>query len=369
MNKIFTLLSLWALSTLTAFSQLTDETISINGVSRTYKLYVPVGFNAQTESPDMIIIMHGLGGTNADMVAAGFNNIADTARVIAVYPQALNNSFGMAAWNNGTLLGSTADDIGFMHELINRGLTDFNVNPARVYASGFSMGSIMSHHMACSMNQRIAAIGAMSGTMATSDISSCVPMYKTPVIHLHGTADGTVPYSGSALPSLSLVSQTMDFWKGVHGCASTADSTRLPDTGTDTITVDRFVYDNCNPTGSLELWRFNGAGHVYLYKPVNDIEEMIEVWWFLSRWSHPNPSTLDVAEASENLFRISPNPSNGILKITSNFEGAVQLYDLNGSLVSEARISQGVTELDFSSVKKGIYLIQVGTKTSKLVLN
>ncbi|WP_343605882.1 PHB depolymerase family esterase [Fluviicola sp.] len=369
MNKIFTLLSLWALGTVPVFSQLTNETISINGVSRSYKLYVPAGFNAQTESPDMIIIMHGLGGTNADMVAAGFNNIADTARVITVYPQALNNSFGMAAWNNGTLLGSTADDIGFMHALINRGLTDFNVNPARVYASGFSMGSIMSHHMACSMNNRIAAIGAMSGTMATSDISSCVPAYKTPVIHLHGTADGTVPYSGTALPSLSLVSQTMDFWKGVHGCAATADSTRLPDTGTDTITVDRFVYDNCNPVGSLELWRFNGAGHVYLYKPVNDIEEMIEVWWFLSRWSHPNPSTLDVAEASENLFQISPNPSNGILKITSNFAGEVQLVDLNGSLVSEQRISQGVTELDFSSVKKGIYLIRVGTKTTKMVLN
>ncbi|MDR0801822.1 T9SS type A sorting domain-containing protein [Fluviicola sp.] len=369
MNKIFTLLSLWGLSIATVFGQLTDETVTINGVSRSYKLYIPAGFNPQTESPDMIIIMHGLGGTNSDMVAAGFNNIADTARVIAVYPQALNNSFGMSAWNNGTLLGSTADDLGFMHALINRGLTDFNVNPARVYAAGFSMGSIMSHHMACAMNQRIAAIGAMSGTMATSDISSCVPAYKTPVIHLHGTADGTVPYNGTALPSLSLVPQTIDFWRGVHGCAATADSTRLPDTGTDTITIDRFVYDNCDLAGSLELWRFNGAGHVYLYKPVSDIDEMIEVWKFLSKWNHPNPSTLDVAEASEQLFQISPNPSNGMLKVTSNFAGAVQLVDLNGALVFEERISQGVTELNFNSVKKGIYLIRIGAKTSKIVLN
>lgn len=369
MNKIVTLLSFLALSTAAVFGQLTNETIVINGVSRSYKLYVPVGFNPQTESPDMIIIMHGLGGTNADMVGAGFNNIADTARVIAVYPQALNNSYGMSAWNNGTLLGSSADDLGLMHALINRGLTDFNVNPARVYAAGFSMGSIMSHHMACAMNQRIAAIGAMSGTMPTSDISSCVPMYQTPVIHLHGTADGTVPYNGNALPSLSLVPQTIDFWRGVHGCAATADSTRIPHTGTDTITIDRFVYNNCNPLGSLELWRFNGAGHVYLYKPVSDIDEMIEVWKFLSRWNHPHPSTLDVAEASEQLFRISPNPSNGVLKVTSNFAGAVQLVDLNGALISEEHISQGMTELDFSSVKKGIYLIRIGEKTSKIVLN
>ena len=87
MKKIFTL-PVFVFVVFTAFTQLTDETISINGVSRSYKLYIPTGFNVQTENPDMIIIMHGLGGTNSDMLGAGFNFIADTARVIAVYPQA-----------------------------------------------------------------------------------------------------------------------------------------------------------------------------------------------------------------------------------------------------------------------------------------
>ncbi len=368
MNKIFTL-PIFLFSVFAAFAQLTNETISINGVTRSYKLYIPSGFNSLTESPDMIIIMHGLGGTNTDMVGAGFNYIADTARVIAVYPQALNNSFGMAAWNNGTILGSTADDLGFMHELINKGLSDFNVNPARVYATGFSMGSIMSHHMACAMNQRIAAIGAMSGTMPTSDISSCVPTYKTPVIHLHGTADGTVPYSGAALPSLSLVPQTIAFWQGVHGCDATADSTRLPDTGTDTITIDRFVYDNCNPVQSLEHWRFNNADHVYLYKPVNDINEMIEVWLFLRKWNHSNPSTLGLENQDLLALTISPNPSNGLIQINGNYTGIVQVIDLKGGIVYEQQIQTGSSQLDLSALNKGVYLIQIGSKTSKLVLN
>lgn len=368
MNKIFTLLLLF-IGASASFGQLTNETITINGVSRAYKLYVPTGFNASSESPDMIIIMHGLGGTNSDMVGAGFNAVADTARVIVVYPQALNNSFGMAAWNNGTLLGSTADDLGFMHALIDKGLTDFNVNPARVYASGFSMGSIMSHHMACAMNQRIAAIGAMAGTMPTSDINTCAPAYKTPVIHLHGTADGTVPYDGTALPSLSLVPQTIAFWRGVHGCDASADSTRLPDTGMDTITIDRFVYDNCSPAASLEHWRFNGAGHVYLYKPANDIDEMIEVWLFLRKWNHSNPSTLSLENHQLIDFSISPNPANDIVKITAENAGMLRIMDLNGSVVREQQIQAGTTELDLSAVKKGIYLVQLGAKTSKIVLN
>lgn len=368
MKKIFTL-PVFVFSVFAALAQLTDETISINGVTRSYKLYIPAGFNAQTESPDMIIIMHGLGGTNSDMVGAGFNFIADTARVITVYPQALNNSWGMSAWNNGTMLGSTADDLGLMNALIDKGLSDYHVNPARVYATGFSMGSIMSHHMACTMNNRIAAIGAMSGTMPTSDISSCVPAYKTPVIHLHGTADGTVPYDGSALPSLSLVPQTIAFWRGVHGCDATADSTRLPDTGTDTITIDRFVYDNCNPVGSLELWRFNGADHVYLYKPVNDITEIIEVWLFLRKWNHSNPTSLGLEDKDLSTFKVSPNPSNGLVEVSSKDAGMIQLIDLKGTVVFEQQIQAGTSELDLNAVNQGVYLVRMGTMTFKLVLN
>lgn len=368
MKKIFTL-PVFVFSVFAVFAQLTDETISINGVTRSYKLYIPAGFNAQTENPDMIIIMHGLGGTNADMVGAGFNFIADTARVIAVYPQALNNSWGMAAWNNGTMLGSTADDLGFMNELINKGLNDYNVNPARVYATGFSMGSIMSHHMACAMNNRIAAIGAMAGTMPTSDISSCVPVYKTPVIHLHGTADGTVPYDGSALPSLSLVPQTIDFWRGVHGCDASADSTRLPDTATDAITIDRFVYDNCNPAASLELWRFNGADHVYLYQPVNDITEMIEVWLFLRKWSHSNPTTLGLENKELSAVKISPNPSTGLVHITTEYSGKIQVVDLKGTVVFEQQTQPGGSVLNLDALNKGVYILQLGEQTFKVVLD
>lgn len=368
MKKIFTL-PVFVFSVFAALSQLTNETISINGVTRSYKLYIPSGFNAQAESPDMIIILHGLGGTNSDMVGAGFNYIADTARVITVYPQALNNSWGMAAWNNGTMLGSTADDLSFMNALIDKGLNDYHVNPARVYATGFSMGSIMSHHMACAMNNRIAAIGAMAGTMPTSDINSCVPAYKTPVIHLHGTADGTVPYDGTALPSLSLVPQTINFWRGVHGCDATADSTRLPDTGTDTITIDRFVYDNCNPVGSLELWRFNGADHVYLYQPVNDITEMIEVWLFLRKWNHSNPTTLGLENKELSAVKISPNPSNGLVRITSEYTGKIHLADLKGTVVFEQEILAGTSELDLSAVNKGVYILQLGEQTFKVILD
>lgn len=368
MKRILTL-PIFLLHVCITFAQLTDQTVVINGVTRNYKLYVPAGFDAQTESPSMVLIMHGLGSNSADMVSAGFNYIADTARVIVVYPQGVNNSYGQTAWNNGTLLSSTADDLGFLHALIDMGESQYNVNPARVYATGFSMGSIMSHHIACHMNERIAAIGAMSGTMSTSDINTCVPSYKTPVIHLHGTADGTVPYSGSALPSLSLVSQTIDFWRGVHGCLTSSDSTRLPDNANDNITIDRFVYQGCNPTASLELYRFNGAGHQYLYQPVNDITEMIDVWRFLRQWQHSNPSTAGVNTHKNEEIQLYPNPSNGKVILKSNTEARYDFMDLSGHVIVSGLLHAGENQLDFEQIESGLYILQIGNRQQKLILN
>lgn len=357
--KHFTLL---LLLTIPFFStaQLTNETITIGGQTRSYQLYVPVGFNATTETPRMLFILHGLGGTSSNMVAAGFNYVADTARVIVVYPQGALNSFGQASWNNGTGLSSSVDDISFFNALMDRGLTDFNVNPAKVFVTGFSMGSIMSHHLACALNNRIAAIGTMAGTMSTSDISSCNPTYKTPVIHLHGTADGTVPYDGTALPTLSLVAETMNFWRNVHNCDATADSTRLPDVASDNITVDRFVYDNCNPVGSVELWRLNNADHIYLYQPVNDITEMLEVWKFFNKWQHSSPSTLSISKKEYEEFAIYPNPTNEFITIESKFESMnYSILNTQGQNVLSGKISGKSIQLNCSDLKPGIYFVNV----------
>ncbi len=366
MKHFITVLAL--LTTIFSTAQISDQTIQVGAVTRSYKLYVPIGFNPATETPRMVFILHGIGGNPAQMVSAGFNFIADTARVIVVYPQGVTNSFGQTSWNNGTGLSSTADDITFFNLLINKGLTDFNVNPAKVFVTGFSMGSIMSHHLACALNNRIAAVGTMAGTMATSDISTCNPAYKTPVIHLHGTADGTVPYAGSALPTLSLVAETMSFWKTQHGCASTADSTRLPDIAADGITVDRFVYDNCTTPGALELWRFNGADHIYLYQPLNDITELLEVWRFFNKWQHPNPSTLTINEGSEKMkFSISPNPSAGSFQITTEIEQEVTLFTIQGQKINDFKLEAGMNAFNLQ-IEKGSYLLRTNSGVQTLII-
>ncbi|MBL1279713.1 MAG: T9SS type A sorting domain-containing protein [Fluviicola sp.] len=365
MKSIATLLFLFF--ALNSNAQQTNETILVGAVTRNYIQYLPTGFNSATESLPLIIVLHGLGGTNAQMALAGFNQISDTARFISLYPQGLLNSFSQASWKNGlTGAESLADDIGLFNALIDEMISTHNIDATKVYFTGFSMGSIMSYHMACNMNDRITAIGCMAGTMTNSDLVTCVPTYKTPVIHLHGTADATVPYDGTPVTGLSLVQPTVDFWRNEHTCSSVADSTRLPDTAADGITVDRFVYQNCTPLNSVELWRFNGAGHVYLYQPAYDITESIEIWRFFRQWSK---GTVGLAENKGVDFVISPNPSNGHFTIQSEKKSDFNIYTATGKKVQSGVLNLGNTPIDLSELEAGIYIVRIGNYSRKVLLH
>lgn len=349
-------------------AQLTQHSMTVGSVTRNYYKYLPVNYQASENLP-VVFILHGLGGNAQQMTLAGFAQIADTARVIAIYPDAALNLFGQTAWNNGTLASSTADDITFFNKMMDKMLLEQNANPNRIYVTGFSMGGIMSHHLACALNNRIAAIGPMAGTMSTDDIANCTPTYKTPVIHLHGTADGTVPYAGSALPSLSLVAETMDFWRNVHGCAATADSSQMPNTAMDGITVDRFIYNNCNPLGSVELWRLNGADHVYLAEPFNDITEAKEIWKFFLKWQHPNPVLANLENVlEEKTFLIAPNPSQGKITIQSKENGKLFIRGLNGTLIDILELQTGSNSIQLN-LNSGVYLLtDANGETQRLII-
>lgn len=355
----FLLLTAIAFRSAFLFAQQSNETILIGSATRSYIQYLPTGFDPAAESLPVVFVLHGLGDNAANMAGVGTNNIADTARFLVIYPQGTVNSFGSTAWNNATLLASTSDDLGLMNALMNDMILNFNADPTRIYVTGFSMGGIMTHHLACVMNDRIAAIASMSGTMPSSDISTCVPAYKTPVMHVHGTADATVPYGSGALPSLSVVPETIEFWRNVHTCTSVSDSTQLPNTANDGITVDRFVWTGCTPDESLELWRMNNADHIYAYQPVNDFTEANDVWRFLRKWSHSNPATATSVEiAGESAVHIFPNPTKGSFTISSLTSLEITLLDVNGKVCLSREILAGETTLDVSNFDAGVYLIQ-----------
>jgi polyhydroxybutyrate depolymerase len=357
-KALISLLLISTCMTLTT-AQFSNKTMDVDGNTRSYRQYLPTGFNAATEPGlPLIIALHGIGDNMTNFSGVGFNYIADTARFIVVFPQGKPNVLSQNSWNNGTLLASPDDDIHFLSMLMDTMKVKYNIDLSRIYFTGFSMGGIMTYHMVCALPSRIAAIASVSGPMSDADVSACNPGRPVPVMHMHGTADGTVPYNAGALPSLSLVPTTLAFWQNNNGCADSIIY-NLPNlVPGDSITVDTMVYSTCN--APVIHWRENGADHQWLYRPANDIDATTEIWLFFRDKVHPAPSQLSVENASAaDGISISYSEQQLTIKNTLPLQEIV-IMDLQGRMIMELNAGQQTEwRVDLHAISSQPLLVKV----------
>jgi poly(3-hydroxybutyrate) depolymerase len=162
----------------------TWQDFQVGNVTRKALVYVPDGL----DEPPLLISLHGRGipasWNQGEMMK--FEPIADREKFIVVYPEALND----LNWD----LGGTTD-IDFVLKIIDDMSTQHSIDRGRVYASGFSMGGMFSHTLACRIPDKIAAIAPGNG-YPLGGLSGCAHSRHVPIFHMHGTADDFVAYSG-----------------------------------------------------------------------------------------------------------------------------------------------------------------------------
>ena len=84
-------------------------------------------------------------------------------------------------------------DIDFVEALIDDLSAKYEIDPARIYAVGYSLGSMFSYELACQLDDRFAAIASFAGTMPVAPID-CLPERNVPLLHLHGDDDPIIAY-------------------------------------------------------------------------------------------------------------------------------------------------------------------------------
>jgi len=71
---------------------------------------------------------------------------------------------------------------------------------------------------------------------------------------------------------------------------------------------------------------------------------------------------------TEQGIRIYPNPAKNSFRIESADEATLRIFDVNGSKIHQERIRSGATRISTAHIPRGIYAIQVGEKTERLVV-
>jgi polyhydroxybutyrate depolymerase len=263
-----------------------SASIDVNGVTRSYVVVRP---DPAPPAAPMLFILHGNGGTAANM--ADLTEISQYVAVAgfwAVMPQAQNG-----IWNDDPS-NSDDSDVQFISQLIDSLVAAGGIDATRVYASGMSNGGFMTDRLACELSAKIAAFGMDAATLRTTLQKVCAPAVQRPKVFILGTTDPIVPYNGyGALSNIESAAGAIGYWSAQQGCSSPS-TTRLPVIVNDGTTIDLQTYARCT-AADLRLYTVNGGGHAwpggwqYLPVPVigttsQNLAASGAIWNFVSQY-------------------------------------------------------------------------------------
>ncbi len=336
-------------------TQAQEFSFEYGGLLRTYLIHLPPDYNEDNDYP-LVINMHGLGSNaNEQQFYSQFDQVADTAGIVMVYPNGVNN-----VWN--ITFDSGVDDVGFISALIDTISTNYSIDLDRVYSTGMSMGGFMSHRLACQLDNRIAAIGSVTGTLA---YPNCFPQRAFPVLQIHGTADSTVPYA--------LVPPTMAHWIIQNECLDTT-TIDLPDIDTtDQSTVTKSIYSPCDSEVEVILYTVIGGEHTWPGAPIEigitnyDINASVEIWNFFRQYTLPDFLGNTEFLANQDKLFIFPQPATTMANIKLPFEKMrpldIKLYDFSGHLLrNKSEVYSNSITIKRNGLKSGIYIVEVTTR-------
>ena len=366
MKKIIVYLLFCYLVNPNADAQSINDTITWQNSDRAFITYVPSSYSI-TDTVPLVFALHGLGDIASNFESfMGMNAVADTANFIVVYPQALVDPLtnNQTAFSSGINFFSGVDDVGFVNALIDTLVNQYNIDTTRVYATGFSMGGFMTHRLACQLSDRLTAVASVSGQMAMSIPPNCNPVKEIPLMHIHGTADGTVRYNGYDSLQMLSVDSTLAIWQMNNGCTSEPTLVySLPNNAPDNFITTAYRWIDCNNNSEILLYKVDSADHQWFYEPASDFNAATEIWKFFMR--HPNNGlTTSISNTLTNTENLSiyPNPSSDIITIYSTQYEEIIISDVMGRNVLITISSENMI-VDVSEWSNGMYFIQSNGQT------
>jgi polyhydroxybutyrate depolymerase len=247
---------------------------------RSVQVYIPSGYDGQTPMP-LVMCLHAYTNTGQDTENyLQFQPLADSRGFLYCHPDSsidqAENMFWNATdaacdfWNTGV------DDAGYLQALILEIAARFSVDRKRVYLVGHSNGGFMAYRMACQSADLVAGIASLAG-VTFLDPNRCQPSQPVNILHIQGTADEIVFYSGGELttanpafpfpgntPAFPGALRDIQIWAGHNGASNpVTDATASLDLTSDVAGLDTVVtrYMTSQPGGAVELWTINGGTH------------------------------------------------------------------------------------------------------------
>jgi len=166
--------------------KITKESVSSDGQTRTYYLYVPPD-TGPAPAP-LIVMLHG-SGRRGDVLLDAWKNLAKKEGIILVGPDALDAQ----GWN------VPQDGPGFLYDVVEAVKQTHRVDPRRVYVFGHSAGAVFGLYMGLLESRYFAAVAISAGAFRSQDEFTSIDFAKRKIAFavLVGTNDPFFPLSAA----------------------------------------------------------------------------------------------------------------------------------------------------------------------------
>ena len=360
------------------FSQVFDgfQTINHNQIDRRFYLYVPNNYTANVPIP-ILFNFHGGGGDPISYMSytSDMRGLAEANNFILIYPEAITDpGTGSISWIDKATNGAPRDETLFIESIINSVSSNYSVDLDRIYACGYSEGGIFSYELACRLNNYIAGIASVSGSMLSESersnlgFSNCSPQHPTAIMLIPGTSDSNAHslYQGCCLDwgldSYYLsVDQITDYWTNYNTTDNNPLVSDVSNTNTsDGSTVQRKIWSNGEGGVEVQELKVIGGEHEWPGTSGNmDINANNEIWQFLSKFDKKGMIDNLNFEDFQKTISVTPNPFNDYFIIEGVENDLIELYDLHGRIV-QSKFNNNV--FDTESLKRGVYILVLKEK-------
>ncbi len=243
-----------------------------SGFPRQYIVYVPPTANPAEPLP-LVIALHGRPGT-----AAGTAYLFDLNRVAAekgfavVYPD--GKPLGAAVvgreWNYARgfagFVDNGQDDVALLRTLAGDLGRDLNIDPRRMYVTGFSNGGFMTQRTACEAADTFAAFASVGATAGVDLLEVCDGQPPAPMLLIHGTHDISVRWHGETIQDIPIMLSAPDtalFWALHNACQPEATTSQELPAADEQPATRAFLYTfgGCQDGADVYFYAIEGGGH------------------------------------------------------------------------------------------------------------
>lgn len=241
-------------------------------------LALPLLHDGTTPLP-LLVLLHGYGASARSQNAYfGLDAVTRDRGVYLLLPESSRDALGASFWNATDaccdFYGSNVDDVAALDVLLDEVIAALPIDTARIYLLGHSNGGFMAYRMACERGSRFAGVGVLAAA-DFQDPAACAPTAPVSVLHLHGDADGTIPYLGGSVfagtPPFPSARASVERWAGYAGCDPTPtagparDLTLERPDHPDALETEVLDFTGCAPGLGVSLWTLRDEGHAPLF--------------------------------------------------------------------------------------------------------